>query len=550
MDLYPAVTFSISSSIEGGTSFIKAFANHIDHFLGIQYATAGRFEEPQEVPLWEGKRDAKNLRNFVPQSMESLSKEFSPPKRYIKEQNMDEDCLYLNIWRPSKVNKGHRLPVLVFIHGGNFKSGCGDIFDGEILACGTGAIVVNFNYRLGILGFMCTKDGVLQGNYGLLDQVAALKWINKYIEYFGGDKNNVTLYGVGSGATMATAHMMSSLSKGLFHKVICSSGNLISPIAYSREFFSETLYFFAKRFGYSGSKDGKEIKEYLMQLPISSITRITHNAIPMGVCIDGKFLTKHPKELIESKEYSQVPLMLGTFDEGFKMFSKYLTSTDGKLKGADHFNMILNGIVKDFTFMNSSTEVTDEVVQKLVKSFGPKRTKKDEDYLKSGCKIFGDMMVNFPTYKLAYMHQSNAPVYMYEVHVPNMSVEAPSWVETCHGEEYRFTFGETFAERSEIPWKKEHKDISISLIKRFTEFLTKGEISDWKPFTPETKYIEIFKAPEAKIQSNYDDKRMKVWVELDQKAEKDANRKSMDQLNLNTTIENLFKVYFAKGFNI
>lgn len=216
------------------------------------------------------------------------------------------------------------------------------------------------------------------------------------------------------------------------------------------------------------------MKEYLKTLPLISLSRIPHAAIPMGICIDGKFLEKHPKELMESKEYSQVPILMGTYDEGFKLANQYLTNTEGKVKGESHFSMIIEGIVKNFAYMNNSEELGNEFVQKIFKSFGPKRVKKDEEYLKSCCKIFGDMMINFPTLKFAQIHQSNAPVYLYEVHQPNVTINAPSWVNVCHGEEYRFTFGETFAERPKIQWKKEDKEFSTNILKKFNEFLHKG----------------------------------------------------------------------------
>ncbi|KAK4814392.1 hypothetical protein QYF61_018151 [Mycteria americana] len=150
-------------------------------------------------------------------------KEKHPPFR------TSEDCLYLNIYSPAGSNKKDKLPVMVWIHGGNFIFGGASRYDGSALSAYENIVVVIIQYRLGLLGFLNTGDEHARGNWAFLDQVAALQWIQENIEHFGGDPGSVTLFGVSAGSCSVFAHVLSPLSKGLFHKAISESGILIPP---------------------------------------------------------------------------------------------------------------------------------------------------------------------------------------------------------------------------------------------------------------------------------------------------------------------------------
>ncbi len=138
-----------------------------------------------------------------------------------KKPNRKEDCLYLNIWRPKKDGK---FPVMVWIHGGGLTSGSGSdaMYWGDRLSSSKDVVVVTFNYRLGALGFLALKElsaedpHASSGNYGLLDQVAALKWVQQNIASFGGDPDNVTIFGESAGGWSVCMLMASPLAKGAF----------------------------------------------------------------------------------------------------------------------------------------------------------------------------------------------------------------------------------------------------------------------------------------------------------------------------------------------
>ena len=205
-------------------------------FKGIRYAKAGRWEYPETVTEWEGVYNATAYGSccFQPRSFyneeENLKKVFYYNEfRKGESYSYSEDCLFLNIWVPEKAEKESRLPVIVYIHGGGYKSGCGHEkpFDDPIWPT-KDVVAVTVNYRLGPLGFLCLSDLDKEegrvGNYGLFDQLAALEWVKRNIGAFGGDAENVTVMGQSAGA-MSVQHLCQSpLSEGLFEKAVMSSG--------------------------------------------------------------------------------------------------------------------------------------------------------------------------------------------------------------------------------------------------------------------------------------------------------------------------------------
>jgi para-nitrobenzyl esterase len=195
-------------------------------FKGIPYAAPPlgdlRWRAPQPVAAWTGVRQAYIFGSACPQA---ASKD-------IVLADMSEDCLTLNVWSPAR-QAGARLPVMVWLHGGAFETGGArmPIYDGSSLAS-KGVVIVTLNYRLGFFGFFghpqlteeARAEGVPTANYGLLDQIAALQWVKRNIEAFGGDPANVTLFGESAGGASVLALMTAPAGRGLFHKAIVQSG--------------------------------------------------------------------------------------------------------------------------------------------------------------------------------------------------------------------------------------------------------------------------------------------------------------------------------------
>lgn len=205
-------------------------------FKGIRYAVAERWAYPEIVTSWEGTYDAAAYGNCSYQPRAFYDEAENPGKIFYYNEfrkgetyTYDEDCLFLNIWAPEDADENSKLPVLIYIHGGGFTGGCGHEkhFDGPMWAQ-KGVIAVTINYRLGPMGFVClpelTEEAGHSGNYGLYDQLAAIKWIRDNIFAFGGDRDKITVMGQSAGA-MSVQHLcQSDLAKGLFRSAVMSSG--------------------------------------------------------------------------------------------------------------------------------------------------------------------------------------------------------------------------------------------------------------------------------------------------------------------------------------
>ena len=298
-------------------------------YKGIPYASPPvgdlRWKPPQPKLGWQGIYAADN---FGPTCMQIPPPEgsFYHTEFYTLEEPKSEDCLYLNVWTNTKMYENER-PVMVWIHGGAFSQGSGSMptFNGQSFA-EKGVVLVTINYRLGIFGLFAHPDLTeeskqnFSGNYGLLDQVAALKWIQKNIEAFGGDPNNVTIFGQSSGAGNINKLMTSPLTEGLFNRAILQSGN-----AYV---FGETQTL------EQAENDGKAfMKEYdaasveeLRDWPAEKLLE-EGSKFSFHPNIDGWFLSDEPLKVFEKGGQHNIPVLLGSnSDEGSTLYGPKLNA--------------------------------------------------------------------------------------------------------------------------------------------------------------------------------------------------------------------------------
>ena len=205
-------------------------------FKGIRYATAGRWEYPKEVTGWDGVYDATSYGNCSYQPRAFYNEEDNKKKYFYynefrkgEKYTYSEDCLFLNVWTPEDADENSKLPVIVYIHGGGFTGGCGHEkhFDDPVWPT-KGVIAVTVNYRLGPMGFLCLPELRAEaghsGNYGIYDQLCAIKWIKNNISSFGGDPKRITVMGQSAGAMSVQLHALSPLTENLFSGAVMSSG--------------------------------------------------------------------------------------------------------------------------------------------------------------------------------------------------------------------------------------------------------------------------------------------------------------------------------------
>jgi para-nitrobenzyl esterase len=257
---------------------------------------------------------------------------------YFGEEPTSEDCLYLNIWVPADAKSDARLPVLVYIYGGGFTIGSAGmtLYGGESVAKSE-AIFVNFNYRLGALGFMAhpqlTKESSnnASGNYGLLDQVAALQWIKSNISSFGGDPDNITISGQSAGSSSVAFLQASPLAKGLFQRAVGLSG---SPFGNADPLPSRAE---AEKAGLAIQETlGANTLGELRELPADKIVAVQRDCqlgcagtIRVSPSVDGYFLPDTPAAIFAHGRHNDVPLLVGfTSDESSNDLSKAKNLTE------------------------------------------------------------------------------------------------------------------------------------------------------------------------------------------------------------------------------
>lgn len=297
-------------------------------YKGIRYATAGRWEYPVQVKSWDGVYQADHYGNCSYQPRAFYDEAYAPEKAfYYKEfrkgetYTYSEDCLFLNIWTSEKAEEGDKLPVILYIHGGGFTGGCGHEkhFDGPQWAK-HGVIAVTINYRLGPLGSVCLPELKEEaghcGNYGLYDQIAAMRWVNDNISAFGGDPENVTLMGQSAGAMSVQQHCVSELTDGLFAKAVMSSGGGVSDMmnfsatAESRYDFWKAVM---KRTGCSSLEQFRALKPETLFNAWQMEKRMDsrYNMVD-SPCVDGALLTQSALEAANAGAQKNIPYMMGS----------------------------------------------------------------------------------------------------------------------------------------------------------------------------------------------------------------------------------------------
>ena len=297
-------------------------------YKGIRYATAGRWEYPKQVTEWEGVYDATHYGHcsYQPRAFyneeENLKKVFYYHEfRKGETYTYDEDCLFLNIWTPDTAKEGDKLPVLFYIHGGGFTGGCGHEkhFDGPVWPT-KGVIAVTINYRLGPMGFLCLpqlkEEAGFTGNYGLYDQMTAMKWVRDNIAAFGGDRDNITIMGQSAGAMSVQQHCLSPLTDGLFHKAVMSSGGGVSKALSAGS--AEKCYAFWE----TVMKDcGCETLEQFRAVApdkLFAVWQETRKKMKGGGCfpvLDGRFVVGTGHELLAAGKQKKISYLCGSTSE-------------------------------------------------------------------------------------------------------------------------------------------------------------------------------------------------------------------------------------------
>ncbi|XP_063052893.1 carboxylesterase 5A-like isoform X1 [Engraulis encrasicolus] len=440
----PAPVVSVrNGTLRGASMSVKGSDRPVQQYLGIPFAQPPlgplRFAPPEPAESWEGERDATQQPKMCiqdPEIVESTSKimaiEFTPPA-------VSEDCLYLNVYTPAKPSSDEKLPVMVWIHGGGLYMGGASQYDGAVLAAYENIVVVAIQYRLGFLGYLSTGDEHAQGNWGFLDQLAALQWVQENIQSFGGDPNSVTIAGESAGAISASVLILSPLSKGLFHRAILQSG-----AATLGAYTTKTPLVFAKMVAKVMECDSSSTEELIkcMRLKKSEdfITGMKKQKIFLGAAVDGTFLTDVAEEVLKSKDFMKVPVIVGVTNHEFGWILPNAFCPPGWEKGMTRSTVMT--MVNTFFPAGNATGANELIVDEYLKDAHTPEAIRDEF-----TEALGDLFMVMPILKVAAYHRdAGVPVYMYEFqHRPEIFKDSrPSFVKADHADDVGFVFGSCF----------------------------------------------------------------------------------------------------------
>ncbi|KAL7980941.1 hypothetical protein Chor_002095 [Crotalus horridus] len=291
--------------VEGVNKKLGLFGDYMDTFKGIPFAAPTKtLEDPQPHPGWPGTLQADKFQKRCMQSTLTQT-----------DIRGSEDCLYLNIWVPQgKKQVSTNLPVMIWIYGGAFVWGGGQganflnnyLYDGEEIASRGKVIVVTLNYRLGPLGFLSTGDAALPGNYGLKDQHMAIAWVKRNIKNFGGDPDNITIFGESAGAVSVSLQTLSPYNKGLIRRALSQSGVGLCPWAIQKD----PLYWaikIAHKVGCPADNTtvmasclrGTDPKTLTLafHLEVTNLRYPLVHYLAFTPVVDGDFIPDHPKNL-------------------------------------------------------------------------------------------------------------------------------------------------------------------------------------------------------------------------------------------------------------
>ncbi|XP_049976783.1 carboxylesterase 1D-like [Alexandromys fortis] len=505
----PPVVNTVHGKVLGKYVSLKGFAQPVAIFLGVPFAKPPlgslRFAPPQPAEPWSF---VKNTTSYPPMCSQdavggqALSELFTNRKENIPLQ-FSEDCLYLNIYTPADLTKNSQLPVMVWIHGGTLVVGGASTYDGLALSAHENVVVVSIQYRLGIWGFFSTGDEHSKGNWGHLDQVAALRWVQDNIANFGGNPGSVTIFGGSAGGFCVSALVLSPLAKNLFHRAISQSG-----VALTAALFTENVKPIAELVAnLSGcetttsavmvhclrQKTEEELMETsqrmkLLKLDLLGNPKETYPFLP--TVVDGVFLPKTPEEILAEKSFNTVPYMVGTNKQEFGWILPMLMGhqlSENKLdqKTAKSLLWQFYPILK--IPENLIQVATDKYLERTDDPAKKKNTFLD---------IFADVIFNIPSVMVSRGHRdAGAPTYMYEFEyrpsfVSNMR---PKAVIGDHGDELFSVFGSPFLKDGA---SEEETNLSKTVMKFWANFARNGNpngrgLPHWPEYDQKEGYMKL-----------------------------------------------------------
>lgn len=458
----------------------------VEVYAGIPYAKPPvgelRWKEPQPVDNWDG---VKNCFTFAPRSMQPASnsvtntlvdiyseKGWHPDYTMHPTQNMSEDSLYLNIWKPSHATAN--LPVFFYIHGGSLTTGSSafEDYNGEEMAK-KGIIMITIQYRLGVFGYFAHPELINEsgnnttGNYGLLDQIMALKWVNDNAQYFGGDKDNITIAGESAGSSSVSAICTSPLAKGLFKRAIGESSSLVTKKApHTYRTLDLALETGNKVMKEQGCKNIAELRKVKAEKLVK--TKYQNSAMTL----DGYALTKDPYDVYLAGENNEESLLNGYNVKEADAFvvPTYLLSPTNK-------NNILSRLQKTFT---------KEIGQRIYDLYQDKIAKDAFSAFNEIISVYWFIEPHHSWSNMAYNNGVN--VYRYQFTKEN------GYHGTYHSGEMIYAYGNIKNSDRQYSYDESDYDLADKMLSYWSNFAKTGNpngdnLPTWNLYEPSTNKV-------------------------------------------------------------
>lgn len=499
----------------------------VSKFLGIPFAAPPvgdlRMKPPIDPASWKEVRQAKQQGNICMQkkTFESAVRMFTQNFTY------SEDCLYLDVYTP---NVSQHLPVMVYIHGGAYEFGTSVTYPSDYLAL-QGVVVVVIQYRLGAFGFLTTGDTAAPGNYGMLDQVAALQWVKGNIKHFGGDPGKVTIFGLSAGGSSVSLHLLSPLSQGLFHRAIAESGVDLSPFAVQPtslglRYASEL----AKKLG-CPSGDHSEMMACIRQKQAKEIQSASESIpyaysenLAWAPVVDKNFLLDTPRNLRNKGEFKKANLMIVfASQEGGSSVGFLANMSFGMAQSVD--NGVSPSFFKEFLtkyarYRDIGKQKSDLIRDALQFMYTPWPDSSDKYALRTQlADLIGDYYFVAPSHAVADIHSMYADVYMcmfdYQQKVRPLH---KAWYGVQHGDNTLFDFGVPFMPRFAYLFPDQSdKDVSLFIMEMYTNFAKLGNptpqpvsgVTFEKYNSSQRPYLRVDKKSE--MTASFAPRRMSFW---------------------------------------
>lgn len=475
----------------------------VDIFKGIPFAAPPKvLENPQRHPGWQGTLKAKDFKQRCLQVT-------------VTQENTrgSEDCLYLNIWVPQGQKEvSQNLPVMIWIYGGAFLFGSGQgvnffgnyQYDGEEIAMRGNVIVVTFNYRNGPLGFLSTGDAHLPGNYALRDQHMAIAWVKRNIVAFGGDPDNITIFGESGGSVSVSLQTLSPYNKGLIRRAISESGVALSPFAIQKKPLSWAKKI-AKKVGCPQDDTARMVKclkvtdpralTLAYKIPILGLEYPFLNYLGLRPVVDGDFIPDDPINLFANA--ADIDYIAGT------------NNMDGHLFASIDVPAI------NVALLTVTGEDFYKVVSQITYTKGPRganatfdfytaswaQDSSQENKKKTVVHFETDAGFLMPTKMTLAQHRASAKsarTYTYLFSHPVRIPFLPHWVGADHTTDLQYVFGIPFT--NPLIYRPQDRTVSQYMIAYWTNFARTGDPNkghsavptQWDPYTPENgNYLEI-----------------------------------------------------------